>query len=807
MTTLRLLWLHVASCVAAAVPETFPRYGCGAGHDHYPFCDTQLNIDERVHDLISRLTLEEKPLLMVARESPLGNVSRLGIPQFNWGPNCQHVVSARCGRGTRGEPRCPTPFPQPNFLGATFNESVWRSMGEVLGSELRALWIQGVGENRPPTQLPPLGLDCWSPNINLVRDPRWGRNLETPSEDPYVLGRFGSAVVRAVQYGEDPKYLRAVATVKHFVANSLEGPWPGPGGPASYPGTGLCPGQTCTRHTIDVNISAFDLASSYMPAFKTSVVEGGALGVMCSYNSVNGTPSCANQWLLEQKLRKEWGFEGYVAADTGAVGDIFKHHYYTPTMSDAVVAALEAGTDVESANFKNGRAWRTGGNYIRLIPGAVRDGRLAEATVDAALARSLRLRFRLGLFDPPAGQIYEHTSPNVVRSRKHLSAALEAAEQGLVLLQNREVGSRPVLPVSGRVALIGPHATSRRELLGNYNGQPCPGLSAKGEYVYDCVQTLLEAFGNLTQVTHAAGLANLTSGSTELFAEAVAVARKADVVVLALGLDAIALEGESRDRKRLTLPEGQLALFDAVRSAGRPVVVVLLNGGAVAMSHFKQYAEGIVEAWYPGFFGASALARAIVGQSNRWGKLPVTIYDESFEEVDMLSFDMTKAPGRTYRFYTGTPLWPFGYGLSYTTFRLQLLSSPSLAIGTKSRKAEVAVELRNTGHREGDEVLMAFFEAQGAFPAGSKAALLQRQLFAFQRLTLAAGQVEAVQFPVRSEDFAVFNDEGDKVIYPGTYEVRITNGHTAVSVLVQVAGRSPLVLERWVPASEERIVV
>ncbi|CAK0849068.1 unnamed protein product [Prorocentrum cordatum] len=801
MASRRVLSALLAAAVAvplrAATPLPF-RYACTEGHRQFPFCDASLPLARRVDDLVSRLSLDEKPQLMEARFSPRGNISRLGVPQYDWGANCIHGVESRCGSGGR----CPTPFPNPNFLGAAFNETVWHGMGRVIGRELRSLWRQGVGENHPPTELPPVGLDCWSPNVNIVRDPRWGRNLETPGEDPFLLGRFGVAVTQGLQQGEDPRYLQAVVTLKHFVANSLEGAWPGPGGPARFPGKGLCPGGSCTRHTIDPNISAYDLASSYFPAFRSSVVEGGALGVMCSYNAVNGVPSCANKWLLGQKLREEWGFQGYVTGDSGAVEDIYRSHWYVASMEDAVAAAVQAGTDVQSAGWGRHGPWAVRGEYITMIPELVRSGKLSEAALDAALKRTLSLRFRLGLFDPPAAQAYEHFAPNVVRSEEHVRAALDAAEQGFVLLQNRN----RTLPISGGVvAVIGPHAGARYGLLGNYLGQTCPELTAKGGEQYGCVQSIAEALGNLTTVLSAPGLPSVTSEDRSLFDGAVQVAKQADHVVLALGLDTSSIEAEGTDRKSIALPAGQVALFDAVRAAGKRVTVVLLNGGAVAMSHVKEHADAIVEAWYPGFYGGRALARALLGITNRWGKLPVTVYDEDFEkQFDMLDFDMTKGPGRTYRYFTGEPLWPFGHGLSYTTFALRLLSAAKVDIPQRGGQTTIRVEVTNTGDREGDEVVMAFFSPRGAAPRGSRAALLRRQLFGFRRVSLRAGESAAVEFAVGAETLALFADSGDRVSHAGAYALQLTSGagageSVAAEVVAAEGEPQPVLLEAWAP--------
>jgi len=797
----------VSASSASSFASQAARYGCLEGHEHYLFCNTQLPLEQRVDDLISRLTLDEKPTLLEARYSPLGNISRLGVPQYDWGGNCIHGVQSRCGTGSQNDTRCPTSFPNPNHLGASFNYTSWQTMGRVIGVEMRSLWRQGVGENHG-SNLPPFGLDCWSPNINVVRDPRWGRNMETASEDPYLLSWFGIGVTEGLQKGDDRRYLQGVVTLKHFVANSLEGTWSGPGGPAKYPGTGLCPGGKCTRHTIDPNISAYDLASTYLKAFKASVVQGGALGVMCSYNSVNGVPSCANQWLLGQKLRKEWGFKGYVTGDSGAVADIYNQHFYAPTMEDAVVDAVNAGTDVQSGGWPKDHPWSVRGQYIDMIPKAVRAGKLSEQAVDEALRHTLMLRFRLGLFDPPDNQPYEHVSPDAVRSPEHIAAAVDATEQGLVLLKNEQIGKGTrALPIrSGRIAAIGPHVTSRGALLGNYIGQICPGNQG-----FDCVENFLEALSALkAEVTYAPGLSGLTSTDTSLFPHAVEVAKTADSVVLFLGLDSSEIEKEGQDRKDISLPSGQLALFDAVIEAGKPVTVVLLNGGIVAAGKVKDHASAIVEAWYPGFFGARAVARSLLGLTNRWGKLPVTIYGEKYiEQVDMLDFDMAKAPGRTYKYFTDEPLWPFGFGLSYTDFKLQVLSGPVAQVpqqggGAGKDYAVLKLQVENVGKMAGDEVVLAFFRPlPGTLPSTSRAAKIRKQLFDFRRVGLQAGEKsDTLYFFVRASTFAVHADNGDEVSYAGSYEVQLTNGLQVETVRVDVvaaAALQPVVLDAWTP--------
>eukprot|EP00123_Amoebidium_parasiticum_P014893 comp22688_c0_seq2/m.35130 comp22688_c0_seq2/g.35130 ORF comp22688_c0_seq2/g.35130 comp22688_c0_seq2/m.35130 type:complete len:436 (-) comp22688_c0_seq2:9-1316(-) len=377
----------------------------------FPFCNVSLPMDTRIKDLISRLTLEEKPPMLIARQSPKGDVPRLGIPEYNWGTNCIHGVQSRCGT------RCPTSFPNPNALGASFNDSAWLEMGNFIGIELRALWLEGVGEHRQEN-LPHLGLDCWSPNININRDPRWGRANEVPSEDPYVNGMFGVAYTKGLQEGPDKRYLLAVSTVKHWDAYSLEG----------WPGTNL------SRMSFNAIVSNYDYQDSYFPAFKMSVQQGNAKGIMCSYNAVNGVPACASNF-LSRVLRDTWGFDGYVTSDSDAVESIWYQHHYVQSMEEAVKAALvDGGTDINS-NLRHGNH-ETGGPYMDALIPAIGKGLLSEKDIDLALYRSLRMRFMLGLFDPVEDQPYWHITPDAVRTPRALDLSLQMSREGMVLLKN-----------------------------------------------------------------------------------------------------------------------------------------------------------------------------------------------------------------------------------------------------------------------------------------------------------------------------------------------------------------------------------
>ena len=525
--SISLLMIYISSSIA------LPDRACAPPHDKYPFCDVTLPREDRVNDLISRLELDEKPYLLIARESPLGNISRLGLPAFDWGGNCIHGVQSECtANGV-----CATSYPNPNALGATFNRTVWKGMGNTIGVELRAFYLLGVGEAHS-SNLPPIGLDCWSPNINIVRDPRWGRNLETPGESPYLNGQFGVEVTLGLQNGTlDERYMQAVVTLKHFDANSLEGPWG--------------KDNEITRHTVDANISMYDLFETYLPAFRDSVVDGKAAGVMCSYNAVNGVPACASSFLLQDVLRGEWGFDGYVTSDSGAVKDILENHHYTSNWNDTVKAAIEAGCDMESASWPKDHPWSTGGPYIDYVPGVVRSGLMNESKLDDALRHTLDLRFRLGLFDPVENQpFWNAISEKDIRSDEHQARAVDATEQSFVLLRNE----KNTLPFKAgkRVLVTGPHADDRGAILGNYIGEICADAS------YNCVKSPYEAIQAMNNASSGTtvlepGCQSVLSTNTSGFDAALSAAKNSDLIIFVGGLDT-SVERESMDRHNVTLP-------------------------------------------------------------------------------------------------------------------------------------------------------------------------------------------------------------------------------------------------------------
>ncbi|CAI5742673.1 unnamed protein product [Hyaloperonospora brassicae] len=723
-----------------------------------PFCNASLATADRVNDLLQRLSLHEKVPLLTARSSPRGNVSRLGLPEYNWGANCVHGVQSTCGV------HCATSFPNPVNMGALFDPRAVFAMAQVVAWELRALWLEGARENYAAG--PHVGLDCWSPNVNVNRDPRWGRNMETPSEDPLVNSRYGVAYTKGLQEGRDKRFLQAVTTLKHFAAYSFEN------------------SDGIDRRAFDAVVSRYDLADTYLPAFRAAIGQGQAKGVMCAYNSVNGVPMCANEKLNTQLLRRALGFDGYITSDSGAIEGIFRHAHYTTSLCEAGRLAILSGTDINSGRV-----------YERCLADLVTSGRLPEDVVDDALRRTLKLRFELGLFDPIDDQPYWHVRPSEVNTAASKQLSLDLTRKSLVLLQNH--GNVLPLRKGTKVAVIGPHARAKRALLGNYLGQIC-----HGDYLeVGCVQTLLEAIGaanGRANTVYAQG-SGINDTSTAHFDHAEAVAREADAVVLCLGIDT-SIEREAGDRENIDVPDIQMQLLKRVRRAGKPTVVVLLNGGVLGAEELILHTDSVLEAFYPGVYGAQAVSDVLFGDAVPSGKLPVTMYASDYiHKVDMKSMSMTKYPGRSYRYYKEVPVFPFGWGLSYTTFTLALdidshVTDPNEPlVVTRDVDVNVTVVVSNEGNFAADEVVFAFFRPLNVSATGD-AALLNEQLFDYRRVSLRQAEHHKVTFRIQQRTLAMVDDMGNHVSYPGFYEVVLTNGvHERVTFAVHLVGEYEIV--------------
>jgi beta-glucosidase len=664
------------------------------------------------------MTLEEKVSQMM-HSAPA--IDRLGIPPYNWWNECLHGV---------GRAGIATVFPQAIGLAATWNPRLNGEVASVIGDEARAKHHEALRRDDHSIYT---GLTFWAPNINIFRDPRWGRGQETYGEDPVLTATMGVAFVRGLQ-GDDPSYLKVIATPKHFAVHS---------GPES------------TRAGFDVHPSERDLWETYLPAFEACVCEGQAASVMGAYNRLNGEPCCASPRLLQTILRDQWGFDGFVFSDCGAILNIYKFHRVVGTAAEASAIAVRAGCDMDC-----------GDTYAALTE-AVIQGLIDEATIDRALVRAYTGRFRLGMFDPPDAVSYAQIPYSVNDSEAHRALALTAARESLVLLRN-EGYTLPLSSAVRRIAVIGPNAHSPQVLLGNYNGTPSHSVTP--------LEGIRARAADGVTVGFAAGC-TLFTDDTSGFDDAIALAHSADVVIFVGGLSQ-ALEGEEGqheglpegfvtqgDRMRLDLPDVQERLLHGLHETGTPVVLVLLNGSALAVNWAHEHLTAILEAWYPGEEGGTAIAEALFGHYNPGGRLPVTFYRAA---EDLPPFEDYSMQGRTYRFFSGTPLYPFGHGLSYTTFAYSQMSSSANTI-REDESVTLTVAVTNAGPLAGDEVVQVYISAgRDGYPL--------RQLAAFERIHLLPGAMKTVTFVLSWKRFTRVLDDGARVLEPGTFSVFAGSG-------------------------------
>ncbi len=804
------------------------------------------------------MTLPEKVAQMVY-DAPA--IERLGIPAYNWWNECLHGV-ARAGVATV--------FPQAIGLAATWDVELMHRAATATSDEARAKHHEALRRGIRDIYS---GLTYWSPNINIFRDPRWGRGQETYGEDPYLTGCMGVAFVRGLQ-GDDPNYLKAVATVKHYAVHS---------------------GPETSRHSFDAHPSARDLRETYLPAFAACIRQGRAASIMGAYNCIDGDPCCASPLLLQEILHREWGFDGYVVSDCGAILDIYAHHQVVSRVEEAVAMAVKAGCDLEC------------GVVFPALVEAVEQGLIAEEAIDRAVERILTARFRLGMFDPPEQVPYAQIPFSVVDSPEHRALALQAARESIVLLKN-EGGLLPLRKDLGAIAVVGPNADDLIALLGNYHGTPStpvtplegirqkvapstqvyyapgctwvdgfeplqaipaaclrPGGTSEnglaGEY-YDNPDLAGEpALTRVDRVVdfHWKGLCPLTgrwgdpfsvrwtgalippaSGAYQLgvrghseyklylegeliaaadkihhpvlearkveleagrlysvcleyvnrgldpqvqlmwsapggdsAAQALEVAARADAVIAVMGLSP-RLEGEEMpvqvdgfvggDRSDIALPDAQERLLRQLQSLGKPLVLVLLNGSALAVNWATEHVPAIVEAWYPGQAGGQALADVLFGDYNPGGRLPVTFYRSA---DDLPPFEDYAMEGRTYRYFRGEPLFPFGYGLSYTTFDFSDLQVLPAQI-ERDGQVEVRARVTNTGARAGDEVVQLYLR----HPDAAVPRPIQ-ELKGFRRVHLEPGESKTVSFSLTGEEMGYYDEEMRFGVQEGRVEVRV----------------------------------
>lgn len=845
--------------------------GCGKKTYDYPFQDPNLPVQERVEDLVSRMTLEEKISQMIDQADSVG---RLDIPVYNWWNECLHGV---------GRAGIATVFPQAIGLAATWNTELMYYTADIISTEARAKHHEFVRQGDRGRYK---GLTFWSPNINIFRDPRWGRGQETYGEDPFLTSRMGVAFVKGLQ-GNDPKYLKVISTPKHFAVHS--GPEP-------------------IRHSFDAITDMRDLVDTYLPAFRATVVEGGAFSVMGAYNRYLGQACCAHDLLLKEILRDDWSFQGYVVSDCGAIYDIHHFHKLVETEAEAAALAVKKGCDLNC-----------GTSYLSLME-AVEKGYIPEEDIDSAVKRLFTARFKLGMFDPPEMVPYTSTPFAMNDCPEHAEAALQVARESMVLLKNNPPSistEKKILPLSKelkKIAVIGPNADNIDVLLGNYNGTPSNPVTAltgirnkiggetRVEFIQGCnlvgdemvlerippdyffsgsdtgflgeyynnqnlqgephlIRNDREVFfirgeGNsigdlpsenfsvrwsatlkppvpgeyVLSVTADDGYRLFIDNDTVMdswsvyglsstrenytfeenktyqfrleyfqrawnaeiklewglpgsnsFQDAVDLAAGSDVVIFVGGISP-RLEGEEMrvpyegfkggDRTNLKLPEIQNRLIRAIHATGTPVVLVLNSGSALAVNWEEANLPAILLAWYPGQAGGTALADILFGDYNPAGRLPVTFYRSV---NDLPPFEDYAMEGRTYRYFRGKPLYPFGYGLSYTRFDYSELelSTEELQIGDT---LEVRVTLRNGGERDGDEVVQLYVtDKESSTPVPRKA------LKGFQRISLDAGEEQQVIFNILPADLTVLDDDGKPYFESGAFEVMV-GGNSATGI-------------------------
>ncbi len=833
------------------------------------YFDSSRPIAERVDDLIARMTLEEKVSQMVSSASA---IERLGIPAYHWWNECLHGV-ARAGVATV--------FPQAIGLAATWDVDLMAEVATAISDEARAKHHEFVRRGVRDIYT---GLTLWSPNINIFRDPRWGRGQETYGEDPYLTGLMGITFIKGLQ-GDDPAYLKLAATPKHFAAHS---------------------GPEAIRHHFDVRVSEHDLRETYLPAFEACVKVGGAVSVMGAYNRVNGEPCCASPTLIGKILREEWGFDGYVVSDCWAIDDIFAGHRLVVTPAEAAALAVKAGCDLEC-----------GCVFVSLIE-AVEQGLIDEAAIDQAVRRLFTARFRLGMFDPPAQVRFASIPYELNDSPAHRALALQTARKSIVLLKNEPFPAtdpqRPLLPLAKdikSIAVIGPNADDLAVLLGNYNGTPssavtplegirrkvspktvvyyaqgchhaaeAPALQVvpsaclralaggagqtglRGDYfavsgvgaaaVFTRVDPAIDFMwrldsplgGGATQPfrvcwtgvlippvsgryqlgvrgSSAYGLwldgreilpfadnehhaftrtvaLDLEAGrlydvrldyanqgrdpqvqllwaipGQELAVEAVRAAEKAEVVVMVMGLSP-ALEGEEMpvnvegfaggDRTDIALPSMQEALLWQIQSLGKPVVLVLLGGGALAVNWADAHVASILEAWYPGEEGGSAIADVLFGDYNPGGRLPITFYKSVDQLPPFADYSMDR---RTYRYMTEAPLYPFGHGLSYSSFVYSEFTLSANEVAANDTLA-ISVMVTNTGGVAGDEVVQLYVQGEStSVPRPIK------ELKGFARLSLSPGESRRVTFHLPVTQLAFYNAGMKLVVESGSFKAMV----------------------------------
>lgn len=691
---------------------------------NFPFRNPDLPLEVRVNDLIGRMTLEEK-VEQMKHAAPA--IERLGVPAYNWWNETLHGV-ARTKEKT-------TVFPQAIAMAATFDAEAIQRMGDISATEGRALFNEDLKNNKTGEIY--RGLTYWTPNINIFRDPRWGRGQETYGEDPYLTSVLGCAIVRGLE-GNDPRYLKAVACAKHYAVHS---------------------GPETSRHSYDARVSAYDLWDTYLPAFRALVTKAKVHGVMCAYNRMDGEPCCGNNKLLSDILRNQWKFDGYVTSDCWAVADFMKYHKTHSSNLDAVTDAVLSGTDLEC------------GDLYQLLAQSVRRGQITERDINVSLKRLFEIRLKLGMFDPADRVPYASIGKEVLECDAHKAHARSMAQKSIVLLKNQK-NTLPLNPKKiKRIALIGPNADNGKTQLGNYNGFPSEIVTPK--------LALEKRFGDQITIDYLPGcgvVAPLEDAPT--FTQIAAKAKKADVIVFVGGINS-ELEGEEGDagkapipgfyggdRTTMSLPTVQTDLMKALAKTGKPLVVVNMSGSVINFEWESAHASALLQAWYGGQAGGDAIVDVLFGEYNPSGRMPLTTY---MSDQDLPDFENYSMENRTYRYFKGDVRYPFGYGLSYTRFAYDALTNN--AEYPISEQIKVSVKVSNVGNCDGDEVVQLYL----SHPASKQRTPISA-LKGFQRIHLKKGESQIVTFLLQPEDLAMVDEKGNLIEQEGLVNIYIGGG-------------------------------
>ncbi|KAF5194548.1 Beta-d-xylosidase [Thalictrum thalictroides] len=743
-------------------PDYTQQYACDKGKSktsEFQFCNTSLPYDVRVKDLVGRLTLQEKVQQLVNKAT---GVSRLGVPGYEWWSEALHGVS-NTGPGVIFNATVPgaTSFPAVILAAAAFNMSLWYEMGRIVSTEARAMYNVGQA-----------GLTYWSPNVNVYRDPRWGRGQETPGEDPFVVSRYAVNYVRGLQEMEkdgnsSSDKLKVSSCCKHYTAYDVDN-WKG-----------------IDRFHFDAKVTLQDMEDTYQPPFKSCVVEGHVSSVMCSYNRVNGVPTCADAELLKGVVRGQWGLDGYIVSDCDSIDVFYNSINYTATPEDAVAVALKAGLDMNCGTYL--------GKYTE---NSVKLGKVEESVVDQALTNNYIVLMRLGYFDGDQTQHpFGKLGPADVCTDSNQKLALEAAKQGIVLLENN--GTLPLSPNTTKtIAVIGPNANASRVMLSNYAGIPCGYI------------TPLQGLKKYASVTYQPGCANVGCSDGSLIDSAAKAASTADATILIVGLDQ-SIEAEALDRVNLTLPGLQEKLVVQVANAAPgPTVLVIMSAGPIDVSFAKNVSKivGILWVGYPGQSGGEAIAQVIFGHYNPGGRSPVTWYPQKYvDELPLTDMNMRanstrKFPGRTYRFYTGQSIYTFGHGLSYSTYSKFVKSAPTTisvplksslmldshntlpsnitstsngqAINVSNVNCEglhfdVEIRVKNVGTMDGSHVVLVFWKPPTSDAVKGSPNV---QLIGFDSVEVKSGKAETVKLKVDvCKDLNVVDEQGQRKLVFGQH--------------------------------------